>query len=171
MTMTPALRKLALTAHVVSSVGWLGAAAAYLALAVAALSSAEPQLVRAAYLAMEPIAWAALIPLALASLLTGVVQALGTKWGLLRHWWVVMKLALTVFATFILLLHTPTTVEPLARLAEANRADPGALPGEVLHAGGGLLVLLAAAVLAVYKPPGMTQYGRRKLERRVVPAP
>jgi hypothetical protein len=171
MTMTPALRNLALTAHVVSSVGWLGAAAAYLALAVAALSSAEPQLVRAAYLAMEPIAWAALIPLALASLLTGVVQALGTKWGLLRHWWVVMKLALTVFATFILLLHTPTTVEPLARLAEANRADPGALPGEVLHAGGGLLVLLAAAVLAVYKPPGMTQYGRRKLERRVVPAP
>ena len=171
MTMTPALRKLALTAHVVSSVGWLGAVAAYLALAIAALSSAEPQIVRAAYLAMEPIAWAALIPLALASLLTGVVQALGTKWGLLRHWWVVMKLALTVFATFILLLHTPTTVEPLARLAEANRADPGALPGEVLHAGGGLLVLLAAAVLAVYKPPGMTQYGRRKLERGVVPAP
>ena len=171
MTMTPALRKFALTAHVVSSVGWLGAAAAYLALAIAALSSAQPQIVRAAYLAMEPIAWVALIPLALASLLTGVVQALGTKWGLLRHWWVVMKLALTLFATFILLLHTPTTVEPLARLAEANRADPGALPGEVLHAGGGLLVLLAAAVLAVYKPPGMTQYGRRKLERRVVPAP
>ena len=171
MTMTPALRKFALTAHVVSSVGWLGAVAAYLALAIAALSSAQPQIVRAAYLAMEPIAWAALIPLALASLLTGVVQALGTKWGLLRHWWVVMKLALTLFATFILLLHTPTTVEPLARLAEANRADPGALPGEVLHAGGGLLVLLAAAVLAVYKPPGMTQYGRRKLERRVVPAP
>ena len=171
MTMTPALRKFALTAHVVSSVGWLGAVAAYLALAIAALGSAEPQIVRAAYLAMEPIAWAALIPLALASLLTGVVQALGTKWGLLRHWWVVMKLALTVFATFILLLHTPTTVEPLARLAEANRANPGALPGEVLHAGGGLLVLLAAAVLAIYKPPGMTQYGRRKLERRVVPAP
>ena len=171
MTMTPALRKFALTAHVVSSVGWLGAVAAYLALAIAALGSAEPQIVRAAYLAMEPIAWAALIPLALASLLTGVVQALVTKWGLLRHWWVVMKLALTVFATFILLLHTPTTVEPLARLAEANRADPGALPGEVLHAGGGLLVLLAAAVLAVYKPPGMTQYGRRKLERGVVPAP
>jgi len=171
MTMTPALRKLALTAHVVSSVGWLGAVAAYLALAIAALSSAQPQIVRAAYLAMEPIAWAALIPLALASLLTGVVQALGTKWGLLRHWWVVMKLALTVFATFILLLHTPTTVGPLARLAEANRADPGALPGEVLHARGGLLVLLAAAVLAIYKPPGMTQYGRRKLERRAVPAP
>ena len=65
----------------------------------------------------------------------------------------------------------PTTVGPLARLAEANRADPGALPGEILHAGGGLLVLLAAAVLAIYKPSGMTQYGRRKLERRVVPAP
>jgi hypothetical protein len=171
MTMPPRLRKLALTAHVVSSVGWLGAAAAYLALAIAALSSAQPPIVRAAYLAMEPIAWAALIPLAFASLLTGVIQAFGTTWGLLRHWWVVMKLVLTVFATIVLLLHTPTTVDPLARLAAANRVDPGALPGEILHAGGGVLVLLAAAVLAIYKPPGLTPYGRRKHKRRLVPAP
>jgi hypothetical protein len=38
MAMTPRLRKFALTAHVTSSVGWLGAVAAFLALAVAGLT-------------------------------------------------------------------------------------------------------------------------------------
>jgi hypothetical protein len=32
----------------------------------------------------------------------------------------------------------------------------------MVHAGGGLLVLLTAATLAVYKPLGMTRYGVRK---------
>jgi len=166
MTLAAPLRKVALTAHVVSSVGWLGAAAAYLALAIAALTSARPEMVRAAYLAMEPIAWAALIPLAIASSLTGVVQGLGTSWGLFRHWWVVMKLLLTVFATIVLLLHVPTTVDPLARLAGVGLSPgPGALPSEIVHAGGGLLVLLVAAVLAVYKPRGTTPIASRSTPR------
>ncbi len=62
--MPPALRKLALTAHVVSSVGWLGTAVAYLGLVVAALTSEDARLVRAAYLAMEAITWFAIVPLA-----------------------------------------------------------------------------------------------------------
>ena len=53
MTMTPRLRKFALTAHVTCSVGWLGAVAGFLALAVAGLTSQDAQMVRAAYLAME----------------------------------------------------------------------------------------------------------------------
>jgi len=81
MTMTPRLRKFALTAHVTSSVGWLGAVAGSLALAVAALTSQDAQMVRAAYLAMELTGWFVLVPLALASLLTGLVQSLGTKWA------------------------------------------------------------------------------------------
>jgi hypothetical protein len=76
--MPPHLRKVALTAHVVSSVGWLGAVAAFLALAVAGLTSQDAQMVRAAYLAMESIAWFVFVPLCVASLLTGLVQALGT---------------------------------------------------------------------------------------------
>lgn len=51
--MTPRLRKFALTAHITSSIGWLGAIAAFLALAVAGLTSQDEQAVRAAYLAME----------------------------------------------------------------------------------------------------------------------
>jgi DMSO/TMAO reductase YedYZ heme-binding membrane subunit len=74
-----------LTAHVVSSVGWLGGVAVFLALSVAGVTSEDPQVVRAAYIAMESIGWLVLVPLSLASLLTGLVQSLGTKWGLFRH--------------------------------------------------------------------------------------
>ena len=53
MTMTPRLCKLVLTARVTSSVGYLGAVAGFLALAVAGLTSQDAQMVRAAYLATE----------------------------------------------------------------------------------------------------------------------
>jgi len=104
MTMTIRLRKLALTAHVTSSVGLLGSIAAFLSLAIAGLTSQDAQTVRAAYLAMELIARFVIVPLAFASLLTGLIQSLGTPWGLFRHYWVVVKLLLTVFATVVLLV-------------------------------------------------------------------
>jgi hypothetical protein len=90
-TMSPQLRKLAFTAHVTSSVGWLGAVAAFLGLSIIGLTSAEAGTVRAVYLAMEATGWYVLIPLSLASLLTGLIQSLGTRWGLLRHYWVFAK--------------------------------------------------------------------------------
>jgi hypothetical protein len=162
LTMTPGLRKFALTAHVTASVGWLGAVVAYLALATAGLTRQDAQTVRAAWIAMECIASFVIVPLALASLLTGLVQSLGTMWGLFRHYWVLVKLLLTVFATSILLLHMPTVSFLAGVAAETDSANLGGLRGELLHAGGGLLVLLVATVLGVYKPRGMTPYGRRK---------
>ena len=163
MTMTPGVRKFALTAHVVSSVGWLGAIIAFLALAVAGVTSQDPQLVRAVYLAAEPLTWFVIVPLALVSLLTGLVQSLGTKWGLFRHYWVLFKLFINVFATVVLLLYTQT-VGSLADVAAESSADLGELRGPtfVLHSGAALLLLLAATVLAVFKPRGVTRYGRRK---------
>ncbi|MDQ3220976.1 MAG: hypothetical protein M3Q26_09590, partial [Acidobacteriota bacterium] len=53
--MTPRLSKFALTAHITSSVGWLGAVVGFLALAIAGLTSDDAQTVRASYLAMELI--------------------------------------------------------------------------------------------------------------------
>ncbi|MFE3559240.1 hypothetical protein ACFXKW_30930 [Streptomyces sp. NPDC059193] len=82
----PRLRKLTLTLHVTASVGWLGAVAAFLALAVAGLTSGASQTVRGAYLAMDVIGWYVIVPFSVASLLTGVVQSFGTVWGLLRHY-------------------------------------------------------------------------------------
>ena len=113
--------------------------------------------------------WYVIVPLALAALLTGLVMALGTPWGLFRHYWVLITFVLTVFATVILLLHMPT-VSSLADVArEADGATLGGLGGDLLHAGGGLLVLLVITVLNVYKPRGLTPYGWRKQhERRAV---
>ncbi|HEX8932964.1 MAG TPA: DUF2269 domain-containing protein, partial [Pseudonocardiaceae bacterium] len=88
MTMAPRLRKFALAAHITLAVGWIGAVAGYIALDVAAATRQDAQTLRAAYLAMELIAWYVIVPLALASLLTGLVMSLGTKWGLFRHYWV-----------------------------------------------------------------------------------
>jgi uncharacterized membrane protein len=104
MIMGPRLRQFALTTHVTRSVGLLGAIAGLLALAVAGLTSQDAQMVRAAYLAMELTGWFVIVPSALASLLTGLVQSMGTTWGLFRHYWVLAKLLLTVFATVVLLL-------------------------------------------------------------------
>ena len=175
MTMTPGLRKFALTAHVTSSVGWLGAVVAYLALAVAALIIQDGQTVRAAWIAMELTGWFVIVPLALASLLIGLVNALGTPWGLFRHYWVLVKFLLTVFATIILLLHMPT-VSYFAGVAAETTLSSADLRGLriqlVADAGAALLVLLVATTLSVYKPRGMTRYRRRKQhEQRTVLQP
>src|SRR5918992_4622028 len=125
MTLTPRLRRFVFTAHIVSSVGWIGAVVAYLALVVAALTSEDAERVRAAFLAME-LLYFVLVPLALAALLTGVVQALGTTWGLFRHYWVIFKLVLTIVATLVLVLHRPDVT---ALADEATRRAGGDLPG------------------------------------------
>jgi hypothetical protein len=173
MTMTPRLRKFALTAHVVSSVGWLGAVAGSLALAVAGLTSQDAQIVRAAYLTMDWAGWFVLVPLAGASLLTGLVQSLVTHWGLFRHYWVLAKLLINLFATIVLLLYMQTlgSLAGLAADTTLSRDDLGVLrsPSPVLHAGAALLLLLLATGLAVYKPRGMTRFGRKHHERRTVP--
>ncbi len=164
-TMTPPVRKFALTAHVTSSVGWLGAVAAFLALAVAGLTSQDPQVVRAAYLAMELTAWFVIVPLSLASLVTGLVQSLGTTWGLFRHYWVLIKLLMTILATLALLVHM-RPISYMARVAATTtiaRADHrGVRVQLVATAGAALLVLLVATTLGVFKPRGITPYGRRK---------
>jgi hypothetical protein len=168
--MNPGLRKALLTAHIICSVGWLGAVAGFLALAMTGLNSKDADLVRAAYVAMGLTARSVIVPLAFASLLTGIVQALGTPWGLFRYYWIGAKLLLTVFATTILLLKMP-----LIGQAAREAMVPGSLPslGEagralVMHSAGGLLVLLVITILSVYKPWGLTLYGRHKLRERGV---
>jgi hypothetical protein len=166
MALTPRLRKLALTAHVTSSVGWLGAVLAFLALSVAGLTSHDPQTVRGAYLVMELTGWVVLVPLSLASLLTGLVCSLSSIWGLLRHYWVLFKLLINVVATIVLLLYMQT-LDYLADVAAAATLSSSELrglrsPSPVLHAGAALLLLLVATTLAIYKPRGITRYGQRK---------
>jgi hypothetical protein len=172
--LTPALRKLALTAHVTASLGWWGSIAGFLVLAVTGLTSEEAVLVRAAYVAMDLVARWAILPLSIASLLTGIVESLGTHWGFLRHYWVSVKLLLTVLATVFLLAHLQP-IGQAARAAAAADLSKGDLRGlrTQLVADGvaGSLVLLIATVLGVYKPRGMTAYGWRKDQQRRMASP
>jgi predicted ferric reductase len=159
MIMSPAIRKLALTTHVISSVGWLGAVAGFLVLSVAGLTSDQPVTVRSAYVSMNLIGLYAIVPLSLAALLTGLIQALGTHWGLFRHYWVLAKFALSVVATALLMLHQFTAVAGAAQRASAAPAgslpDVGGLGRQlVFDAGAAVAVLIVTATLSVYKPWG-----------------
>jgi hypothetical protein len=169
MTMTPGLRKLALTAHVTSSVGWLGAVVSFLALALAGLTGQDARMVRAAYLVMELTGWLVIVPLSLASLPTGLVMALGTEWGLFRHYWVLAKFLITVLATILLLAHMQP-VGHLARVVAETTLARGELAGLrvqlVADAGAASLALLVATALSVYKPRGMTPWPRKADKQR-----
>jgi hypothetical protein len=166
----PKPRKLLLATHIVVSVGWIGAVQAYLILVIAAMTSWSDQLLPATWVALRLIGWYVIVPLALAALITGFAISLSTSWGLFRHYWVLISLHLTVVAIAILLWHLSSVVTPLGIISvDAANADVRdvlrpALRGELLHAGLGLVVLLGIAILNVYKPRGLTPYGRRLSE-------
>jgi len=172
MIMPPGLRKFALAVHLTASVGWIGAVAAYIALDVAAARGQDAQTLRASYLAMEWTASFVIVPLAVATLLTGLVMSLGTRWGLFRHYWAVISLLLTVFATIVLLIETRTISYFADRAADPTTSSDAlrALGSTLVHSVGGMVVLLVNMWLNVYKPRGLTPYGWRKQheQRRVL---
>lgn len=173
MNLSARHRKVWLIVHVAVSVGWIGAVAAYLVLDVSDLIRQDAQTLRAAYLAMEMITWWALVPLALATLATGLIMSLGTQWGLVRHYWVLISFLLTLLAVAVLLVETQT-ISQHASVA----ADPGTSPEELrslgttlVHSGGGIAVLLVVFVLNMVKPRGLTRYGWRKQREQRGPPP
>lgn len=121
--MTPTLRKLTITAHVTFSVGWLGAVAAFLVLSIAGLASHDAEVVRGAYLSMDLISRFVIIPMCLAALATGLLQALGTPWGLFRYYWIVIKFGLAIFATIALLIHQFAVMAVAARRVSGAAAE------------------------------------------------
>jgi len=175
MAMAPRLRKFALTAHVTSSVGWLGAVAGFLALAVAGLISRDTQTVRAVYLVMDLTAWYVIVPLCLASLLTGLVSSLSTTWGLFRHYWVLLKILITIPSSLMLLVH----MQPISYIAGVAANTPlsiadlhGLKIQLVIESGAAVVVLLVATALSMYKPKGLTRYGwRKQREQRALSQP
>lgn len=153
-------RRPLLVVHIICSVGWVGAAVAYLGLGVAAQVSPHALTVRAAWIGMELTGWFVIVPLGCLALLTGLLLSLITRWGLLQHYWVVIASVLTTVALVVLVLHMPSVS---ARAAVARTADDAAtahLGGDIVHPALGIVVLVAVAVLNIYKPRGLTPFGR-----------
>jgi hypothetical protein len=159
--LSPGLRKLALTLHVGISVAFPGAVGCFLALAVVGLMSNAAATAHAAYAAMDLITSTVIVPLCVASLLTGLISSLGTPWGLFRYWWIVVKLVGTLVSTIILIVH----LRPIGVMATV--ATPTHLASTqlqlLLAAGAALAALALFVALSIYKPRGLTHYGARRL--------
>ncbi|MEV4670843.1 hypothetical protein AB0K34_04240 [Actinomadura sp. NPDC049382] len=155
------LRMPLLTVHVTVSVGWIGAIIAYLVVNAVALTSSDLAQVRGAYLLMDPLLRFAIAPLAVASLVTGVILALVTRWGLLRHRWVVASLWLTIVAVALLFVHMSTEVAELTARAADPSMDPRTDRADLPNTVAGLLLVTVPLVLNIYKPRGLTRRGRR----------
>lgn len=162
--MSPPFRKACLAAHVVTSIGWIGAIVAFLVLALAGTRTPDLALARGFGVAVATTGWWAVVPFCLASLTTGIIQSLGTPWGLVRHYWLAIKLLLTLLATLALLIH----MQPTSWLGEAaagrtaSLADLAAVQRQLaVDAGAAVIVLILATLLSIYKPPGLTPLGWR----------
>lgn len=166
MQMSPSVRKFALALHVTSSVGWLGAVAAFFALTVVGLRASGASTMQAAYLSMNIVGEFVIVPFGVAALITGIVQSLATPWGLFKHYWVLAKFVLTIVAVALLLLHQFLAVAVVAeRVRDAGVALPevGALGRQLVgDAAGALALLVTTTVLSIYKPWG-------RIEPRVTP--
>jgi hypothetical protein len=155
-------------AHVTSSIGWIGAVASFLALAVTGVISDDSQKVQAAYLAMNLIAWLVIVPMSLLSPATGLILSYGTGWGFFRHYWVSVKILVTVPSCILLFVHL-NPIGHLARVVSNTALAHGDLAGQQMHlaanAAAAMVVLLVATALSIYKPSGKTRLSRRKRNR------
>lgn len=163
-------RRFVLTLHILTSVGWFGAIVGFVALSLTGITSVDERSIQAAYIAMDMTATLVLVPLSLLSLLTGIIQSLGTSWGLFQHYWVIFKLVINLIASVILVLYTQTLRQLAGIALELSYSSNGIAmlhsPTALLHAGGAVFLLLAATILSVYKPRGLTSYGWRKQQER-----
>jgi hypothetical protein len=174
--MPPRVRKLVLTCHVALSVGWLGIEATQVALGLSALSTGDPEQVKAVYIVMEFIGTTMVAPAAVGSLLTGLLLALGTPWGLFRHYWVMVGLIINV--TLVATGH-----KVFRHWLGEQAAAASSVPETALTAGGvgpvrgqllvglscAVLLLLFVVIISIYKPWGKTRFGRGRAahQRRV----
>jgi hypothetical protein len=163
------LRKLVLTVYIIISVGWLGLVLAMLVLGVIAATTRDVGTLKAAYVFIDVFANVIFPPAAVGALLSGIILSAGTKWGFLRHYWVVAKLVLNVAVILSAILFTQQWLERVIATASGSAAntvtnlEAGSLPMQltyvsVVH----LLMLGAATLISVYKPWGKTWFVQRK---------
>jgi hypothetical protein len=159
--LSPPWRKLLLVVHLIAAVGLVGADAVILALHIAGLRGADPATV---YPAGHLVAQAVVVPMAVTALAAGVTLGLLTSWGLVRHWWVATKLALTIALTGVALFLLIPRTGAAAAAAKAGELVPDADRMRlVLFPAAAGTVLVVNVVLGVYKPFGRLSRRRTNL--------
>jgi uncharacterized membrane protein len=148
--LAPKLRRTLLTVHVVASVGLLGEIAGFLAVALQAARTDDPAFAATSYDLLSTFSIVFGIPLSFTALGTGVALGLGTKWGLLRHWWVTVKLALLASVILVGAFVLGPQVDQL------RHGTGGSQTVVILGAAWDVLALSLATGLSVFKP------GRRR---------
>jgi hypothetical protein len=162
-------RKGVLVVHIVSAGAWIGIDVVMGVLVFTALL-ADDDTRALCYQALELFAVWPLLTTGLVCLASGVVLGLGTKWGLVRYWWVAIKLALNILlTTLVLVALRPEVIEKAEQGRKFLAGEPASL------AVGDLIfppivspsALLIAFVLAVFKPWGRIR--NRPATRRGAP--
>lgn len=162
-------RKAVLLVHVLSAGAWLGIDLAMGTLVVVALSTEDPG---TAGVAIQAVGLFAIWPMFGASvvcMISGAVLGLGSKYGLVRYWWVATKLVLNAGMSLLIAFALRPGVEEAAGIGERMLAgDPAAvIPSGILHP---VVVaptlLLFAYFLSVFKPWGRIRGSAEPARRR-----
>ena len=171
--LTPTARKAVLVLHIVMGIGWMGVDIALLVLLITARTTDDATLVASGFNAIRMIVPVAVPPLSLGILATGLLSGWGTSWGLLRYWWVLVKLVLSLVMTvlvFVSLVPAVTSITLLSTTtmdADVVRASLGALPTQLMFPPVvSFLMLGVATVLSIFKPWRYTPWSRDMLSRR-----
>ncbi|MFF1732600.1 DUF2269 family protein [Streptomyces sp. NPDC058247] len=154
-------RRATLVVHVTSSACWLGLTLGLVALTVTAITTGSDPMVEGACRAMKVFTDWLVIPLALLTLLSGLLLSLGTPWGLARHRWVYAKFWLTLATTAASIFALRPGVN--AAVAAVTAGTPLPRPSDLVA---GTIVSLTAylfmTVISVLKPWGLTRRGRKQ---------
>jgi hypothetical protein len=157
-------RRVVVFLHVVVSLGWMGAGAANVVLAASALTVPR-EIARVCYQLIDRIDGVLVTPAAFGALVTGIVLSVATPWGLARHWWVLVKLVLTIGVIVFSTLYVGVWVlEGIDTTAAGPHPGPAAWP---LVWGGGtnLAAFLLMTWASIAKPWGTTPWTRRARPR------
>jgi hypothetical protein len=165
--LAPAARKAVMVLHAICGISWMGVDIAVFVLLVTARTTNDPALVISGFNAIRMIVPIAVPPLSLGILLTGLILGLGTRWGLLRYWWVLLKLMLSLIMTVLVFVSLVPGVNSIAVLstttmsADAVRASLGSLPDQLMFPPiVSFLMLGIAAILSIFKPWRRTPWSR-----------
>ena len=151
-----------LVVHIVSAGTWFGLDVAMAAIVFTALSTDDAAIKALCYQALELFVYWPLFVSSVICLASGVLLGLGTSFGLIRYWWVAIKLVLnSLLTTLVVFALRPGVVE----LAEQGRQT--AVGQAVTFAESSMMfppivsstLLLAAFVLSVFKPWGRIRSG------------